>query len=405
MTPEEDSGSAVRTANQRLAAHYDAMPYVPEPEPMLDLARVWGLSALYGLERPPEPSVLDLGCGVGVQLERLARETAGPITGADISASACAAARQRLIDRRDQVQILEADLLDLSPGALGRFDTIYAVGILFLVPDAVRERLFDLIGECLSPGGVTVLSYYAGSMGALRPTLNRLLRSRIDPEASRSEQVRSLRGALRELGGQLRQTGPSLQAHLVQILASYNNDATLFHEVLGGDVTPTGTGEIEAALSQRGLEFLSYLHPMPYCGLPTSVQRAQGADLFDFLHGGYRYAAFVKGSADAPSAARCQRWQTGLRRRMGPAGYGQTVEYQDPALGSIRTASAPVQAALDQLAHGPATRDALCIAVRAALDAQGLGKPDGLAAMLDDELQPLWQAGWLTPLDADRPLR
>jgi SAM-dependent methyltransferase len=405
MKPKDHEESAARTVNLRAAGNYDAMPYVPDPEPLLDLDRAFGLAAVYGFAEPAEPSVLDLGCGVGVQLERLAAQTSGEIVGVDISPNACADARARLGAHGGRVCILEADLLDLDPDSLGQFDAVYVVGILFVVPAVVQQRLFDLIGQRLKPGGVAVLSYYAGSMGALRPPLNRLIRSAVDQAAPPAEQVRQVRGLLRDLGEQLRQTGPSLPAQLVQILASYNNDATLFHEVLGEDLTPTGTGEIEAALVGRGLEFLSYLHPMPHCGLPSSAQRARGADLFDFLYGGYRYAAFVKGAARPPAASLVPRWQTGLRRRVGPIGYGMTVEYQDPALGAIRVASAPVQAALDQLSQGPKTRDELFAAVRTALRDHGVHCPADLDAILDGEFQQLWQAGCLTPLGVARPPR
>lgn len=391
MGTDDQSHATTRAANRRLAQAYDTLPYLPQAEPLLDLERLFGLAALYGNEPIPNPSVLDIGCGAGVQLERIAHQTTGALTGTDISAGACASARARLGER---ASILEADILDLDPERLGRFDVIYAVGVLFIVPDPVRRRLFELIGACLKPGGVAVLSYYAGSMGALRPPLNRLARGMVDPSAPPQEQVRRLREALGELGGHLRQTGDSLPAQLVRLLASYANDATLFHEVLGADLTSTSTGEIEAALQPHGLAYLSYLHPMPHCGRAGSVERAQGADLFDFLYGGYRYGAFLKGDAGAPSASRGLRWKSGAKRRAGFPAFGQPVQYEDPALGVISVADARTQALLDQLASGAASRPALIDAVRRL----GAGAGGDVEAKLDEDLSQLWQAGWLTPL-------
>ena len=53
MSGAADPQSAVRAVNAQLAYDYDAMPYVPEPEPLLDLERVFGLAAVYGVARDP----------------------------------------------------------------------------------------------------------------------------------------------------------------------------------------------------------------------------------------------------------------------------------------------------------------------------------------------------------------
>ena len=372
----EDSHGAARASNTRLADDYDAMPYAPQAEPMLDLERVFGLAAIHGAAPIADPEVLDIGCGVGVQLERVAARTGGRLVGSDISPSACATARDRLAAHCARATILQSDVLDLDPAALGTFDVIYAVGIIYVTPPAVRERIFELIGACLKPGGVAVLSYYSGAMGALRPQLNRMVATAVDRAQPPRAQAAQARGFLRNLAGQFSPQDNGLPAQTARMIAAYPDDATLFHETLCEQISVLSTGEVEAALAARGLRFMSYLHPMPYAGLPTSAERARGADLFDFMYGGYRYAAYLKaGTPEAPpSAALAPRWLSGLKRS-GPA------DFHDPALGSVRVADARVQAALETLSRGPAGR--------AELNAD---------AALDAELHKLWQAGWLTPL-------
>ena len=347
--------------------------------------------------------MLDVGCGTGVQLARAADQTRGALAGTDISPAACEQARHRLAGHAGRAQVLCSDVLDLSAEALGRFDLIYCVGVIYVVPPEVRDRLFALIGQCLRPGGVAVLSYYAGAMGALRAELNRMLRAATDPAQPRETRIAQARAWLRQIAAQFPQGAPDLPAQAVRQMAGYADDPTLFHEALCEAMASTHTGEIEAALKAEGLHFLSYLHPMPYAGLPQSAQRAVGADLFDFSYGGYRYAAFAKPPAGegeaAPLAARAARWRSGLSRRPGgSASYAGLAEFADPALGAVRVAAPLVQAALDQLANGPATRAELHAAVARRLAEHGIPLPDAAPALLDAELQALWQAGWLTPL-------
>ena len=402
--PAPDVQSA-RAFNRRTAANYDAVPYTPQPEPMLDLERAFGLAALYGCGpgAPGEAAVLDLGCGTGVQLARAAGQTRGALTGTDISSAACEQARRRLGAQAGRATLLCADLLDLTPEALGGFDLIYCVGVIYVVPPPVRGHLFDLIGACLKPGGVAVVSYYAGAMGALRAELNRMLRAAAPIDLPREARVAQARAWLAQIASQFPQGARELPAQAAQQMAAYADDPTLFHEALCEAMVALSTGGIEAALAARGLQFLSYLHPMPYAGLAASAQRATGADLFDFGYGGYRYAAFAKPphgmDETAPLASRAMRWRSGLVRRPDGTGpYRSAGEFADPAMGAVRVSPTLTQAALDHLGAGPASRGDLHAGAARRLAEHGFSVPNDPESELDAELQKLWQAGWLTPL-------
>ena len=227
----KDGAEAARAFNRRTADDYDAVLYTPQPEPMLDLERVFGLAALYGCgpAAPGEAAVLDIGCGTGVQLARAADQTRGALAGTDISPAACEQARRRLAAHAGRAQVLCSDVLDLDPEALGRFDLIYCVGVIYVVPPEVRERIFALIGQCLRPGGVAVLSYYAGAMGALRAELNRMLRAATDPAQPRETRIAQARAWLRQIAAQFPQGAPDLPAQAVRQMAGYADDPTLFH--------------------------------------------------------------------------------------------------------------------------------------------------------------------------------
>jgi SAM-dependent methyltransferase len=362
MKPDEE---AARTFNRRTAERYDAEPYAPQPEPMLDLERTLGLACLYGCGPEAAPDVLDLGCSVGVQLERLATQTAGRIVGVDISSTACAEAERRLAGRGE---VIAADLMDLDPDRLGRFDLIYCVGLLYVTPEPVRRRSLEFVARCLKPGGAALFSYYAGGLGLMRAELNRMIRTVAGDDLTKA------RGFLNEVASQFQRGDQGLPSQTAQLTAAYTDDPTLRHEILCEAMTALHTSDLQAALKGEGLAFLGYLGGWPYGGVPAD-RRGVAADLFDFMWGGYRYALFGKGEGE-PDAARVPAWRSALRRQAGGV-------YRDPVTGaSLKVAAPAVQAALERMAAGPVERAQL---------------EDGGRA-LDDELTRLALGNWITPL-------
>ena len=100
--------------------------------------------------------VLEVGCGVGIDLVRFARVGAR-VTGVDLSPTAIGLARLNLAQCN-----LHADLGMMNGEALGfesaEFDLIYAHGVLPYTPDAAK-----MVGELhrvLRPGGEAILMVY-----------------------------------------------------------------------------------------------------------------------------------------------------------------------------------------------------------------------------------------------------
>jgi len=397
MRPSDGEDRAARAFNARTAERYDATAYVPAADPMLDLERVIGLGALYGCGPGGAPDVLDVGCGAGVQLERAAGQTTGALVGTDISRAACAAAKLRLAPHPGRSRIIASDILDLEPEALGRFDVVYCVGVLYVAPAPVRRRILELIGACLKPGGVAVISYYAGGMGLMRAELNRMIRAAAQPGQPLEARLDQARGFLNDVAGQFQRGDPGLAAQTAQQSATYTDGPTLLHEALCEEMTALHTTALQAALEPAGLGFLSYMHGMPYAGMATSGRRAMGADIFDFMWGGYRYGVFGKGDGE-PKAARAEGWSTVLRRQAGGPAFPAPAEYRAPGGGGARVALPLVQAALDAMAEGAVPRAVLHAAARRRLAEAGADVPDGAEALLDGELQKLWLAGGASPL-------
>jgi SAM-dependent methyltransferase len=102
---------------------------------------------------------LDLGCGLGLFTERLAR-CAEQVVGIDIShvAIGCAADRTRALTN---VQMRQGDIMELGPEFDGGFDLIVAADALYYLPPPILDRglktLAERISRLLSPSGDLLL--------------------------------------------------------------------------------------------------------------------------------------------------------------------------------------------------------------------------------------------------------
>jgi SAM-dependent methyltransferase/methyltransferase-like protein len=141
---------------------YDQIPYDSTPFTDTHPGTLAVLGRLFGLETPdPELCrVLELGCASGGNLIPLAWQLPGAeCLGVELSAGQAAAGQALIRDLGlTNARILQADILDLGEN-LGEFDYILCHGVYSWVPAPVQERILDLAGRHLSPGGVAYLSY------------------------------------------------------------------------------------------------------------------------------------------------------------------------------------------------------------------------------------------------------
>jgi len=131
--------------------------------------------------------LLDLGCGVGVDLVRFAQEGVES-TGVDISERAIGLARKNF-----EYQMLSADLRVMDGEHLdyedNTFDAVYAHGILPYTMDA--QRLVNEIHRILKPGGeVIIQAYHRNSWMYL---LRKLMKVRLEHEGAPVFRVHTVR--------------------------------------------------------------------------------------------------------------------------------------------------------------------------------------------------------------------
>jgi hypothetical protein len=266
------------------------------------------------------------------------------------------------------------------------------------VPPQVRRKALALIAACLKPGGVAVLSYYAGGLGLMRAELNRMVRAAAPADLPMEARLDAAKAFLAEAAGQFQRGDAGLPAQTAQLTAAYTDRQTLMHESLCEAMTALHTTDLQTALEAGGLGFLSYLLGMPHGGLETGRRRAVGADIFDFAWGGYRYGLFGRPPAEGPPRPELAHgWMTVLSRQPGAPAFPAPADYRASS-GGVRVSSPLVQAVLDAMRAGPVRRGALQADVLRRLGGAGLAAPPDAGALIDGELQNLWRAGGAWPL-------
>lgn len=136
---------------------------------------VWRQLSAHLPEHPRRPgrSVLDIGCGQGTQLLRLARR-GHAVTGLDSSAALLADCRQDVSaeppEVRDRVRLVQGDALS-APDLLGpeAFDVVLCHGVLMYFADPAP--MLAAIAALVRPGGTVSLLVRNGDALAMRPGL------------------------------------------------------------------------------------------------------------------------------------------------------------------------------------------------------------------------------------------
>ena len=381
---------------------YDVVPYDAGVQPGLSLGEVRGAAAALGFAPSAGPvlDVLDIGCGAGAQLFDAARQSAGRMVGVDASEHACSQARARGAAFGERWRILHGDAATLDLAALGRFDVIYVIGTLYIMPAVARARLLAGLAGCLKPGGVVVVTYYTGPVGLVRTQLGRLLYGHNDPGWPVGQQVAVARANLQQIADIVPAAGVAREIVVATLSAmSGSSDTILFHEALGQVFDTLATAEIEALLAPRGVVFVNYVPPAPVQAGAASRAVAQAADAWDFATGGgYRVALFGRGDA---AGGRVEHpglvWSTVLQPA--PANDG-VARFVDPASGAgIQTDEWAMQAVIECLIAAPRDWAGLGAAVLVWLSLRGLPAPDADAfdAAAAGLLATLWGARLACP--------
>lgn len=158
------SHQAAQKQDQVLAESYNDVPYLSFSYPMTHPDHLYTVGTLFGLSPPDfkKARVLEIGCAGGGNLLPLAvLFPEANFLGIDISrAQIDIANQQKNALEVKNIEFAEQNILDFDMAAnKEKFDYIICHGIFSWVPENVRLRVLELIGECLSPRGLALVSY------------------------------------------------------------------------------------------------------------------------------------------------------------------------------------------------------------------------------------------------------
>lgn len=356
------------------AFSYDLVQYPSLVHAQLHPARLAAIARLHGVAAasPGTANVLEVGCGDGLQLLALAQAyPRARFTGIDLSATAIARGeRLRAELGLDNLHLIAADLLEWQPPGAA-CDYIVAHGFYSWVPPQVRERLMQLCGTLLAPGGVACISYNTLPGGHLRRMLWEIMRFHAGDEGDAGSRVaRALECLdLLEAGMPEGERYTRVMDEEIAALRKRLDPGVLFHDDLAAINEPFTLDQFVRHARGHDLEFLaeaSY-HEMSLQQLGEGVRgllEEIGRDdpvsreqYLDFMKGRRfrqtllcRAQARPRAGADA-SAVAGLHLATRLQAEAGPAAAGPR-QYRHPSSGNLATADAVLQAMLDACIAG-----------------------------------------------------
>jgi SAM-dependent methyltransferase len=101
--------------------------------------------------------ILELGCGSGKTLQRLAHFRNVTVTGIDSMADMVRAAQRRLGRRTNRCSLVQADA-GLLPFANESFDRVYAESVIGMHDSTTIRQIFGEVSRVLKPGGLLVIN-------------------------------------------------------------------------------------------------------------------------------------------------------------------------------------------------------------------------------------------------------
>jgi hypothetical protein len=204
--------------------------------------------------------VLEIGCGEAGNIIPLALSyPEARIVGFDLAASAIAAG-QRTVERLGLTNIrLEAlDILQATPASLGEFDYIIAHGVYSWVPGVVRDAMMALIGACLAPAGLAIVSYNALPGCHIRQLVREMVlhhlagREGFEARVSAAREILTLLTATAVEGNH---TAQAVKAQCENMLA--RDPRILFHDELGEVFDPLYLRQFMAEAGRHGLQYVA----------------------------------------------------------------------------------------------------------------------------------------------------
>lgn len=244
---------------------YDTLPYPPYSFPATHIGRLGAIGRLFDLQTadPAKARVLELGCGVGVNLLAMAQLfPKSEFVGIDASEKQIETGRQALDFAGIQnARLIAADLSKIDED-LGSFDYIIVHGLFSWVPAHVKEAILRIGKERLNPGGITYISYNCLPGWRMRGALRDMMLMHTDgiPDLlGKVAQGKALIKFLAESCAEEAPYGKYLRQELEII--SKVDDSYIAHEFLETENDALYFRDFLAAAAKHGLAYLGDAEP------------------------------------------------------------------------------------------------------------------------------------------------
>ena len=251
---------SIDPSNAALADRYDEIPYDALPHRATHPGMLATIATLAGHPAPSVArcSVLEVGCSDGSNLIPMAVSLpAARFVGCDLSSRALDIGR-RTIEALGltNVTLVEGDLGELAPGN-GDFDFIVAHGVYSWVPPDVRDALFALAAQRLTPNGILYVSFNVLPGCRIRQAAWDMLHyhvDRIENPHARLHAARQLASLLAD-GAATHESDQALRAELRAI--SQHSDSELAHDDLAVPNDPVFFHTFAEHAARHGLRYLA----------------------------------------------------------------------------------------------------------------------------------------------------
>jgi methyltransferase-like protein/2-polyprenyl-3-methyl-5-hydroxy-6-metoxy-1,4-benzoquinol methylase len=254
-SPEAIEGAAPRTS-------YDEVPYSSFPYAQSHPNRLAVVGTLFGMTPAPVDCcrVLELGCASGGNLIPMAMAfPQASFVGIDLSSRQIAEGKQTVeaLGLRN-IELRSMSITDVD-ASMGKFDYIICHGVYSWVPEAVRQKIFEICAAQLNPQGIAYISYNTYPGWHMRGTVRDMMVFHVRRWTKPEDRV----GHARALLDWLEKTVPpddnaysSLLRGESERLRS-NADSYVLHEHLEAINEPLYFYQFAEAAAAKGLQFIA----------------------------------------------------------------------------------------------------------------------------------------------------
>ncbi len=239
---------------------HDAVAYPSFSHPDTHPEHLAAMAILHGLSPVPAERcrVLEIACNEGGNLIPMAYGLPlSEFVGFDLARLPIERGQARIAALGlANVRIFEGNILDVGT-ELGQFDYIVAHGFYAWVPEPVRDRMMELLGELLTPDGLAFVSYNAMPGGHIRAMMREIMLFGSAEGGDAEDRVAGARERL-DLVIQARPEGDPFRALIEKQLARMEKRSaqSIYHDELTEAYHPTYFTDFAAHAERHGLQFL-----------------------------------------------------------------------------------------------------------------------------------------------------